>query len=64
MKYTVMNTMTEKTSEHKTWGGAMRAAAKAGDEDSVIIIERDRDGERTYNTRGQKMDQNGHFPRD
>lgn len=62
-KYIVENTATETRSEHRTWGAAMNAAAKAGDADSVVIHERDRDGERTYNTRGQKLNSDGHWGR-
>jgi hypothetical protein len=61
--YTVENTATETRSEHRTWSAAIRAAAKAGDPREVVIIERDRDGERTYNTRGQVMSRDGHFPK-
>ena len=61
MLYIVENTATEKRSEHRSWGGAMRAAAKAGEPREVIIIERDRDGERTYNTAGQILGRDGHW---
>jgi hypothetical protein len=61
MKYIVENTRTEKISEHRTWGAAMRAAAKAGESHEVVITERDRDGERTYNTEGQVMSRDGHW---
>ena len=39
----------------------MKAATKAGTKDEVIITERDRDGERTYNTDGVVMSRDGHF---
>ncbi len=60
MKYTVENTTTEKITTHSTWGGAMREAAKHPQE-QVIIIEKDRDGERTYNALGQVMSRDGHW---
>lgn len=60
-KYSVENTATEKRSEHKTWRAAMLAATKAGDSHEVVIVERDRDGERTYNTAGRVMNRGGHW---
>jgi hypothetical protein len=61
MKYTVENTRTEQISEHKTWGAAFRAAVKsaAGNSHEVIITERDRDGERTYNLAGELTSRDG-----
>lgn len=60
-KYIVENTATEKTSEHRTWSAAIKAALKAGDPREVRIIERDADGEREYNTDGQKLQADGHY---
>lgn len=59
--YTVENTATETITTHRTWGAAMRAAAKAGDSREVIILEKDRDGVREYNPKGQIMGRDGHW---
>lgn len=59
--YTVENYETEKITKHRTFGGAMRAAAKAGDPRCVVIIERDRDGERTYDIEGRVLGRDGHW---
>lgn len=60
MKYLVLNTATEYQSEHRTWGAAMNAAHKHP-KDQATIIEKDRDGERTYNSDGLILDRDGHF---
>jgi hypothetical protein len=59
-RYTVENTRIEQITNHATWGAAMRAAAKHPADD-VRIIEKDRDGEREYNTEGKQLRANGHF---
>jgi hypothetical protein len=64
VKYTVENTATEQRSTHRTWSAAMRAAARHLEqyqEHQIIIIEKDRDGEREYNTAGQILSHDGHF---
>ncbi len=59
-RYTVENTATEERTEHRTWGAAMRAAAKHDSRD-VVIIETDRDGSREYNTEGKILGRDGHY---
>ncbi len=56
MKYTVMNHTTEQTSEHRTWQAAFNAAGKYPETDSVVVIEKDRDGSRTYDLNGEILD--------
>lgn len=66
-KYTVENSVSEERSTHGSWQAAMnaalRSALKAGGEDAVTITEKDMDGERVYNTAGEVMSRDGHFPR-
>lgn len=59
--YIIENTKTEETGTRATWNSAFRAAKKMGDPDSIRIIERDRDGEREYNIKGEILGRDGHY---
>jgi hypothetical protein len=56
MKYIVENTETNEVSYHRTWEAAYRVAGKYPETANVIIIERDRDGQRTYDSAGNILD--------
>ena len=55
MRYTVLNMKTEQESDHGSWSAAF-SAAKRQKSDSVVVIERDRDGSRTYNLKGEVIE--------
>jgi hypothetical protein len=55
-RYEVINTTTEQLTHHKTWRSAFDRVARNLPGDNVVVVEIDKDGERTYDRDGNITD--------